>query len=338
MLRRVNLKVALPVTIVVVTALGVAKEVYKIPKPLLAFIGAMYVVCSAVFWGLQRRGKVSNFTRLAIWLLSWSLVTGLALGAVYYFDKAGWLWFKLTGYNVTLAENLSDRIHWPVTEFVARYPFFVRDRHDSTRLMIRSGHYQVDETIVVPPGLVLIVAPGTALKFGVGCSFISYSPIIARGMENAPIVFTAQNKWRKWGVVGVVRAGQSIFEHVRFEHGRQALVNGIDFLGALSLIETEAEVTQSRFASLFGKDAAQVTGGQAFFRHNTFRDCFKDGLDFDGGTGEISHNRFEHCGDEAIDVSENSRVIVFGNVIIDAKEASKKGEAKLSEKTVNTTN
>ncbi len=338
MLQNVNLKLAISVTIIVVAALGVAKEIYKVPKPLLVFIGGMYLVCSAVFWGLQRKGKASAFAQLAIWLLSWSLVTSSILGVVYYFDRAGWLWFKLTGYNVTLAENLPDRLRWPVSDFVARYPFFVRDSSDSTRLIIRSGHYQVDETIVVPPGLVLIIAPGAVLQFGAGCSLISYSPIIARGMENAPIVFTAQNKWRKWGVVGVVGAGQSIFEHVRFEHGRQALVNGIDFLGALSLIDSKTEVIQSRFTSLFGKDAAQVTGGQAFFRHNIFRDCFKDGLDFDGGTGEISHNRFEHCGDEAIDVGENSRVIVFGNVIIDAKDASTKGGAKLSEKTLNTTN
>jgi hypothetical protein len=338
MLRRVNLKLAISVTIAVVAALGVAKEAYKIPVPLLGFIGAMYAVCSIIFGSLQRKGKASNFAHLAIWLLSWSLVTGSILGAVYHFDRAGWLWFKLTGYNETLPENFPERLRWPVSDFVARHPFFVRDRHDSTRLIIRSGHYQVDETIVVPPGLVLIIAPGTVLQFGVGCSLISYSPIIARGMENAPIVFTAKNKWRKWGVVGVVRAGQSIFEHVRFEHGRQALVNDIDFFGALSLIEAEAEVTQCRFVNLFGKDAAQVTGGQAFFRQNTFRDCFKDGLDFDGGSGEISHNRFEHCGDEAIDVGEDSRVQVFDNVIIGAKEASKEGGTKLSEKTVNITN
>ncbi|MDZ7361901.1 MAG: right-handed parallel beta-helix repeat-containing protein [candidate division KSB1 bacterium] len=338
MLRRINLKLAISVTIAVVAALGVAKEVFKIPDPLLVFIGGMYVACSIIFWSLPRRGRGSPFAQLAIWLVGWSFVTSSILGVVYYFDRAGWLWFKLTGYNETLAENFPERLRWPVSDFTARYPFFVRDQRDSTRLMIRSGHYQVDETIVVPPGLVLIIAPGTVLRFGAGCSLISYSPIIARGMENAPIVFTAKNKWLKWGAVGVIRAGQSIFEHVRFEHGRQALVNDIDFLGALSLIEAEAEVTQSRFDNLFGKDAAQVTGGQAFFRHNIFRDCFKDGLDFDGGTGEISHNRFEHCGDEAIDVGENSRVMVFGNVIIDAKDASKKGETKLSGKAVNTTN
>ena len=45
-------------------------------------------------------------------------------------------------------------------------------------------------------------------------------------------------------------------------------------------------MTQSEFVNLFGKDAAQVHSGQAFFRNNTFRDCFKDGVDFDGGAGE----------------------------------------------------
>jgi hypothetical protein len=332
MFRKVNLKLAIPVTMLVGAALAVAKEFYHVPQPLLFFIGAVFAVWSVSFWSLQRERKTSAFALLAAWLLSWSGITALILGAVYHFDKAGWMWFKLTGYNVTLPENLPDRLDWSTADLAARYPFFAIDPQDSKQLLIKPGKYDIDETIIVPRGLSLTIAPGVILQFGVGCSLISYSPIIAAGTESAPIIFTAQNQWRKWGVVGVVRAGQSVFENVRFEYGRQALVNDINFLGALSLIETETEVRQCHFASLFGKDAAQVHGGQAFFRNNTFRDCFKDGLDFDGGAGEISHNRFEHCGDEAIDLGEDSRVQVFDNAIMDSKDASREGRDKLSEK------
>jgi hypothetical protein len=334
MLQKLNFKLILPVMIFVVAGIAVAREAFKIPKPLLLFVWAMFVVSAIAFWSLQREGKRSVFTQLAIWLLSWSVPTTSALAAVYHFDKAGWMWFKLTGYNVTLAENLQDRVNVPSAAFVARYPFVSCDAADSTRLLIKTGVYDIDETVVVPRGLTLTIAPGTVLRFGVGASLISYSAISAAGTESAPIIFTAQNKWRKWGVVGVVRAGQSRFAHVRFEHGRQALINEIDFLGALSLIDTEAEVTHCQFAALFGKDGAQVHGGQAFFRNNTFHDCFKDGVDFDGGAGEISHNRFVHCGDEAIDLGEGSRVQVFDNVIVDAKDAPKGVGAKLSDTTV----
>jgi len=345
-MRRVHLKLVIPVAVLVVAGLAVAKEIYKAPQPLIVFIGAMFGVCSLIFWSLRRKSSAPALGELgraalvqaATWLLSWGIVTTAILDGVYYFDKGGWMWFKLSGYNITRAENLQDQVNVSPAIFAARYPFFALDPQDSTRLLINRGAYDVDETIIVPPGLTLAIAPGTELRFGVGASLISYSAIVARGTERAPIIFTAQNKWRKWGAVGVVRARQAIFEHVRFEHGRQALVNAIDFPGALSLVDTEAEVTWCYFKNLYGKDGAQVHNGRVFFRNNTFQNCFKDGLDFDGGAGEISRNRFEYCGDEGIDLGEDSRVQVFDNVIIGSKDAKKGDGAKLSETTANIAN
>lgn len=335
MLRKVNFKLAVPVTLLVAAGLAVAKEVYKVPNPLLEFIGATFGVCSIIFWSLQRPGRSSTVAPLTTWLLSCSVVTVATLVAVYRVDHAGWLWFKLTGYNETLPENLADRLKLTAVDLVARHRLFAIEAQDAAQLRIAKGVYTIDETIVVPAGFTVTIAPGAVLQFGAGCSFISYSPLIARGTESEPIIFTAKNQWLKWGVVGVVRAGQTVFEHVRFEQGRQAMVNNIDFPGTLSLVETAAEVTHSEFVDLFGKDGAQVHGGEVVFRHNAFRNTFKDGVDFDGGAGEISHNRFENCGDEAIDLDEGSRVQVSDNIIIGSKDAAQGVETKFSEKTAN---
>jgi hypothetical protein len=177
--------------------------------------------------------------------------------------------------------------------------------------------------VVIPAGLPVTIAPGAVLRFGVGCSLISYSPITARGTASEPIIFTAQNEWRKWGVVAIVRAGKSFFEHARFEHGRQAFINDINLPGTLSFVETEAEVRHCKFLNLYGKDGANANGGWVLFQNNEFRGCFKDGVDFDGGAGEISHNEFVNCGDEAIDHGEDSQVQIFDNSIVGAKDAPK---------------
>jgi hypothetical protein len=157
---------------------------------------------------------------------------------------------------------------------------------------------------------------------GVGSSFISYSPIFAQGTANEPILFTSQNKWCKWGVVGVVNADTSKFEYAHFEHGRQAVVNGVNMPGTLSLIKTNAEISHCEFVDLFGKDCAYANSGRVNFRNNLFRNSFKDGVDFDGGGGEVSNNHFDHCGDEAIDLEESSQVAIFGNRIVGSKDAA----------------
>lgn len=337
-MRRADLKFAIPAGVLILAGLAIAKEIYKVPKPLVIFAGTMFGVCSLIFimWRRQRNGSV--VMQMATWLLSWGILTTAILDTVYYFDKGGWMWFKLSGYNVTVPEDLQTQVNVTPAILVARHPFLKRDAADSLRLSIDRGEYDIDETIIVPPGLTLVIAPGAVLRLRVGASLISYSSIIARGTPEAPIIFTAQNQWRKWGVVGVVRAGHAVFEHVRFEHGRQAFVNNINFPGTLSFVDTDAEVTQCYFKNLFGKDGAQVHKSQAFFRNNTFQDCFKDGVDFDGGTGEISHNRFEYCGDEGIDLDTDSRVQVFDNVIIGSKDAPKRDQANLSETTANIVN
>jgi hypothetical protein len=323
MLSRENIKLTITVIAIVGAALAIAKEAYKVPPPLLMFIGGMFVICSTIFWIWRRQRQTSALMQLGQWLLLWSTFTAASLLGVYHFDKAGWLWFKLSGYNITLAENLADRIHLPAAVFVKRYPFFSLTARDSTKLFLAAGKHNIDETIIVPSGVSLTIAPGAVLQFRVGCSLISYSPIVARGTAEAPIIFTARNRWQKWGVAGVVRADSSIFEHVRFEHGRQALINGVNMPGTLSLIETDAEVSQSQFCDLFGKDGAYVNGGQVFFRDNLFRNTFKDGVDFDGGAGEISRNRFENCGDEGIDRDETTQVKIDDNVIVGSKDAPK---------------
>ncbi len=313
-----NLRLAVPATLALLLALAVTHAIWKIPKPLLVVVGVAFLICSLVFWSLNRKSKRPAFVQIAQLLSVWIAVTAVFLGAVYYFDRAGWIWFTLTGYNITLPEDLSDQVDMSTVDFVGRHRFFSLDPQDSTRLILQKGQYDIDETILVPRGSSLTIEPGTVLRFRVGRSVVSYSPITARGTESEPILFTAQNEWLKWGTVGVVKTAKSIFEHVRFEHGRYARVNNLDFLGSLSLIETDVEITDSQFQNLFGKDAVYVWQGQVLIRENIFRKTDNDCLDLDGGGGEISHNQFTDCGEQGIDLSDNHGVRVFGNIILDS--------------------
>ena len=312
-----DFRLAIAVTVSCVVVPVAAKITLDLPRRLLEVGAGSFLVWSAAFWVMARRSARPASGKIALLLLPWIAITGLSLAVVYRLDRAGWLWSALTGYEVTLAEDLSDQIGISPVEFAARHPFFSIDPQDSTRLVLRKGEYQIGETMVIPQGSSLIIEPGAVLRFRAGRSLISYGPIIARGTEGEPILFTAQNPWLKWGAVGVVHSSASIFDHVRFEHGRGALVNQIEFKGGLSLIESDVEISHSEFLNQFGKDAVYVLNAQVLIRQNLFQNAVKDGLDLDGGGGEISHNRFINCGDEEIDLSEDNQARVFGNQIHD---------------------
>jgi hypothetical protein len=244
---------------------------FKVPTQLVLVIAVIFMMCSMVIWIRNAKYSKTTVRLLAQLLTIWGIATILVLGGTFYFDRGGWLWFKLTGYNLTLAEDFSDSIHLSLKNVTRRHPFLVIAPENPARLTLPKGDYRINNTIVIPPGAWLTIEPGARLRFNVGRSLISYSPITAKGTKDDPIIFTAKNKWLKWGVVAVVNTGASEFEYARFEHGRQALVNNIMFPGCLSIIESEVKIIHSQFINLYGKDAVYVRKGKVFIHNNVFR-------------------------------------------------------------------
>lgn len=310
----------LALSVVVLGTLAGVRILFSVPKPLLIAIAAVFFCCVLVFWFVRSRFTGIALAQMLRLVLSWVTVSALFFGTAFWVDGAGWIWFRLTGYNVTLAEDYSSQVELRVSDFVRRNPEFEVGAAENQ--LVLHGDHVLDRTIVVPRGVELIIEPGTVLRFGRGCSLISYGTVQARGTRDEPIRFTARHPLLKWGVVGVValnKDSRSAFEHTRFDHGRQARVNGIDFRGCLSIIGGGADIRYSSFVDLVGKDAVYVRAGDVLIHDNEFRDTFKDGLDLDGGRGEIRNNRFVDCGDEGIDLSRNENVLVHDNVILDKR-------------------
>jgi hypothetical protein len=265
-------------------------------------------------------------------VLVWIVVTSLLFGTTFWVDRGGWIWFRMTGYNVTISEDRSHARDMSVPDFLRRNPEFEVTQAGTHELTLRGTHV-FDRTIIVPRGTTLVIEPGSELRFGAGSSMISYGAVRASGTREEPIRFTANRALLKWGSIGVVGngAGGSVFEHTYFEHGRQAKVNGIDFRGCLSIIGGEVTIRHSSFTQLFGKDAVYVLDGSVNIHDNFFKDTFKDGLDLDGGRGTVHQNRFVDCGDEGIDLSQNEHIQVYDNVIVDERGGRFGADQKVDE-------
>ena len=296
-----------------------AKLALNLPRPLILFVAGTYLLCSLMFLPLLFRGKMTTGRWMLAVIGIWLTITALLLGALYKLDKGGWNWYKVTGYNITPAENLQDQMRLSNSEFLSRNPSFTASAKDPSILVLKKGTHEINKTVAIPPGDLLVIEPGSILRFGAGASLISYRPILARGTAAEPIVFTARHTWRKWGVFGVVSAAKSVFEYAKFEHGRQALVNDLNFPGCLSLLGSEVEIAHCEFSNLYGKDAIYINKGRVLIINNTVHSTFKDGLDLDGGLGLVSQNQFVNCGDEGIDLSDNHGLQVIGNEILDAR-------------------
>lgn len=314
---RADWAVIVPVMAAAGLAIWGAHLALGVPKPLALVLSGTFLAWTVAFWSFSRRGQRSVYARVAGWLAPWAIGVATFLAVVYRVDRAGWLWFRLTGYDTTWPEDLADQSSLAAGEFLARHPDFVADPQSPGAARLPPGSYDLWDTVVVPRGVTLTIEPGAELRFGAGRSLVAYGPIIARGTADRPIVFTARTPWLKWGAVAVVDAGPSVFEHVRMAHGREARVNGLDLTGALTLWRADAEVAHSALGPLFGKDAIYVREGRIDIHDNEVRQARKDGLDLDGGRGVVRGNRFVDCGDEGIDLSGDLDVEVRDNTVLD---------------------
>ena len=312
--RRPWLTLAATTTVIVLAILLTAQVFFDMPKSLFFLLSGTFLLWTAVYWLFSRRVYKTPAKHLARWLLPWMGAVALFLAAVFFIDRGGWLWYQVTGYDVTLAEDYQDKVDITAAEFVAEHPEF---EESASGVHLPQGEYTFTETVIVPQGTALTIDPGTVLRFGAARSLISYSPVWAQGTEAEPIRFTAQNPWLKWGVMAVVGSSTSVFEHIQLEHSRQALVNDVEFFAGLSLIEADGMIRRSTFENVFGKDAVNARMSDVRIQDNEFRNAFKDCLDLDGGSGEIRGNLFVDCDDEGIDLRDNEGIEVFDNTILD---------------------
>lgn len=90
---------------------------------------------------------------------------------------------------------------------------------DNTTL---GGAWLLDDAVVVPPGKVLTVLPGTFLLMKQGSSILIEGQLLARGTQAEPIRFTHYGDAVAWKQIKFVEAADSRLDHCIIEHADSA--------------------------------------------------------------------------------------------------------------------
>jgi len=236
-----------------------------------------------------------------------------------------------------------EQINDSQESFLQRYHIF-RKGLLANQVVLPRGIYNISENIIVPQAVSLLIEPAVQLKFAPDVSLVSYGPVEAKGTKSLPIVFTAQDKNKPWGVVGLVgqKTNKSEFEYCYFDYGSQAYINGVIFSGMLSAHYTDIDVKYCQFSQAEGDDGLNIKYSQNSkiekndFHHNQFdgldldysngqiknNNFFangNDGLDICGGRPLIVSNRIEKSSDKCISLGEETKAIVFNNLLLDCQ-------------------
>lgn len=234
---------------------------------------------------------------------------------------------------------LEDAIRTP-QEFVRSNPNFVVT--STNELLLPRGTYRFTDTVIIPRETKLTIAPGTTILMDREASFVSYSPVVARGTVRLPISVLPLTE-RPWGVFAVMNTAQeaSSFTHTVFQEGFEATINGAYISGTLALHNADGTITNSRIEDAQGDDGLNVKGGNVtvtdvlftnnssdgvdldfvhpdtIFTDNIFADNKGDAIDLSWSTIVVANNTVATCADKGISVGEQSAPTIRKNVVRD---------------------
>jgi hypothetical protein len=180
---------------------------------------------------------------------------------------------------------------------------FIRVDERAKRIYILDGQWEVDRTLIIPPGYTLHADSGTTLNLVHKAQIISYSPLHFMGREDSPVVVTSDDSTGN-GLVVLNAKEQSNFKYVNFsnlaapQHGLWGVTGAVTFYE--SPVNFQHVVFKKNHDS---DDALNILRSQFKLEDVLFIDVAADGLDSDFSSGEIINTKVVRAGNDGFDFS-----------------------------------
>jgi len=248
-----------------------------------------------------------------------------------FVDKAaletkGWEWLRYTLPNTTAYRYYRILIDDPTFRSLAEVKFQVKEwggESISLTELIEQGVLEVGSApssspktirlkdkntiisnlVVIPPGYVLALEPGSNLRFTHNAGILSYSPIHAIGTAQQPIILSPAEGSTDWLGVAVVNAsGTSEFRHVQMNQATAGAMGEVQFSGGLTLIKTSVIIADTELNDFASEDGLHLSNASFEISGLTISNSKSDALDSDWSYGTITDSTFWQSGGDGVDL------------------------------------
>ena len=192
-------------------------------------------------------------------------------------------------------------------------------------ITIQSGQYEINVNIITPHGFNLVIQKNTKLLLNKGVSFLVRGGLDINGTMDQPVIIDRKDKNTPFGVFSVAgEKKESVkvnINHLKFSGGSEALVNGIQFSGQMSIINAKVSIKNSIFQGSVSDDGINIKYSKVNISNSKFINNFADQIDLDYCQATIINNIFSSkkliklkdlVSTDGLDVS-GSKVRVMGN-------------------------
>ena len=170
------------------------------------------------------------------------------------------------------------------------------------QILFKTGKYKTNKDILIPRGYQVWFQKGVELDLVGRAKFISKSPVLMFGREDAPILITSSDKSAN-GFSILQAETKSEFHYVVFDNLNTLSHEGWNLTGAVSLYESEVLIDHCRFVNNHCEDALNLVRCVFDYSYSYIGFTFGDGFDADFCTGTITKANFSHTGNDGMDFS-----------------------------------
>ena len=216
----------------------------------------------------------------------------------------------------------------PAQELINNYKFenHAGIKNNSDTLIIE-GTLNISKPLVIPSGYIVIIKEGAKIDFTDKSTFISYSPVFARGTKSQPIRITSSDG-TAMGFNVFQAQEKSVFENAVFDQLNTLDYNGWTLTGAVNFYDSDVELSDVTFRDNRCEDALNIIRSEFVLTGCTFDNIFADAFDSDFSNGSIKNSLFRDMANDAMDLSgskvaiENCEIINAGDKGISCGEKS----------------
>lgn len=189
-------------------------------------------------------------------------------------------------------------------EVLAKYPFLTNPNQDHRLLMVDEGNWLVEDDLILPDSMDLLVPAGATLSFAPGKILMATGAIILRGNAEEPVVLTAQDPQQGWGGVVVLRSSETsewTYASVQYTTGMSR--DGWVQTGGINFFQSDVNLQHVYIGDNQTEDAINIIHSQFSFVDVEIANTFADAFDSDFSNGEVVDSYFHDIAGDAVDVS-----------------------------------
>ena len=190
--------------------------------------------------------------------------------------------------------------------------FLVTDE-SAEAILIKPGIWNLDQSLIVPEGYMVICGEGTQLNLSNSAKILSYSPLEFIGSEESPISIHSADSTGQ-GIVVMNADETSVLEYVVFKNLSNPSQSGWELTGAITFYESPVHISHCQFIDSRAEDSLNIIRSEFTMDKTIFSKAFSDAFDADFAKGKMTDSSFVGCGNDAIDVAGS--IVELQNIFI----------------------